>query len=374
MDAQGEIRLDGKGAYDDETNVWSSDYHGKLPKSGEVHLAGEVVTRSGERRECSLLFFDAAGRLRAEIAAFHPPSPAAEISRHTSQPPSNGPAVPPTVSPKPEENLSLSDNRANIPKPANQYDPMSIVVTIVNGDNAHVADERIAELKAEIDLFTQIKEEQVNLEQSVSEDAKSSLENAVSAIDVRLAALRNAYSAAEKPFQAYLTSLKPNDRDLYVTAKRASEIYPKIPYYIPGTSETGEFWVEPSVSDRGELRFAVKFIDKAASIDKVREAVNMSLSELIAVQQALLKLHDWSKIAHDQSIRRNYEKRIICFPTSECPPDGETIEDKLRPKCASMYMRMARPQVVSNETKVDLWKGITSRSIAPCCYKHISVT
>lgn len=47
----------------------------------------------------------------------------------------------------------------------------------------------------------------------------------------------------------YSTSIKPNDPDLQITARKASETDPKVPYYIPGTSETGEFWVEPFVTD-----------------------------------------------------------------------------------------------------------------------------
>jgi hypothetical protein len=102
--------------------------------------------------------------------------------------------------------------------------------------------------------------------------------------------------------------------DLYLTARRASEIYAKIPYYIPGTKETGEFWIEPTVTDKGELLFAFKFVDTEASVEKVRGKIDMTLAEMEDAQKALLKLHAWSEIAHSQNVRKNYEKRAICFP------------------------------------------------------------
>jgi hypothetical protein len=120
---------------------------------------------------------------------------------------------------------------------------------------------------------------------------------------------------------------KPNDKDLYLTARRASEIYAKIPYYIPGTRETGEFWIEPTVTDKGELLFGFKFVDTEASVEKVRGKIDMTLAEMEEVQKALLKLHEWSELAHSQNVQK-YEKRVICFPVKDCPPDDERIVGK----------------------------------------------
>jgi hypothetical protein len=121
--------------------------------------------------------------------------------------------------------------------------------------------------------------------------------------------------------------VRPNDRDFYLTARRASESYPKIPYYIPGTKEIGEFWIEPTVTDKGELSFGFKFVDTEASVEKVRGKIDMSRPEIEDVQKALLKLHEWSDKAHSENVR-SYEKRVICFPEKECPPDGERIDGK----------------------------------------------
>jgi hypothetical protein len=157
---------------------------------------------------------------------------------------------------------------------------------------------------------------------------RASVDKAVDAVNAQLARLKSEYSSIDKSFTVYLTSVTPNDRDLYLTARKASEVYPKIPYYIPGTGETGEFWVEPGVSDQGEMRFGFKFVDATASIDKVRETIDMTLPEIEDAQKALFKLQAWSDIAHQQKLRKIYEKRVTCFPVSECPPDGERAEGK----------------------------------------------
>ena len=63
-------------------------------------------------------------------------------------------------------------------------------------------------------------------------------------------------------------------------------------------------------------------------MEKVRETIVMSLPQIEEAQKALFKLQAWSEIAHQQKLRRNYEKRVTCFPMSECPPDGERADGK----------------------------------------------
>ena len=170
--------------------------------------------------------------------------------------------------------------------------------------------------------------EQNEQKKTATAETQPSYQRTIDAVTVYVDKLNREQSSIDTAFNAYLTSVKPNDKDLYLSARKASEIYPKIPYYIPGTSETGEFWVEPIVTDKGEMRFGFKFIDTRATIDKTRSQIDMSLSEIEDTQKALFKLHNWSEVAHQQKLRKDYNKRVTCFPTSDCPPDGETIDGK----------------------------------------------
>jgi hypothetical protein len=165
------------------------------------------------------------------------------------------------------------------------------------------------------------------LKKDANVEVRVSVEETITALNNRIKQLKSEFDVKDEEFSRYLTSVRPNDRDFYLTARRASESYPKIPYYIPGTKEIGEFWIEPTVTDKGELSFGFKFVDTEASVEKVRGKIDMSRPEIEDVQKALLKLHEWSDKAHSENVR-SYEKRVICFPEKECPPDGERIDGK----------------------------------------------
>lgn len=196
------------------------------------------------------------------------------------------------------------------------------------GPNGDDANQRIVTLKVQIIMLTKVLNEQMELQKNAPPELQISVESAIQAIKERMEKLRAEYSAVSGLARNYLTPITPDDQSLYDTARKASEIYPKIPYYIPGTAETGEFWVEPKVSEQGELRFQFKFIDRDASVEQVRETIDMSLPEAEDTQKALFKLKSWSDVAHENKLRQNYEKRVTCFPTDSCLADGEHVDGK----------------------------------------------
>ncbi len=199
-------------------------------------------------------------------------------------------------------------------------------MTAINSSTAVAANQRIADLKAQIYLLEVVVSEQTENRKTAPQAELSAIDATIRAVQTRVTILKQEFSSLDQNFNTYLTSIKPNDRDLYLTSRRASEIYPRVPYYIPGTSETGEFWVEPTVSDRGEMGFSFQFRDVASSVEKVRGKIEMNLDQIEQTQKALYKLHEWSIVAHEQKLRRNYEKRVVCFPERECPADGERLD------------------------------------------------
>ena len=306
----GSVKISSDGSQDDG-NRWSTYFQGKIALTGATVVSGELrVPNNGHRMACSIVFQIPAEQLRAQIG----PS----IARPSS-PPALSPMKPPALSvATPAAPILVVNNPAQAPS-------MNVVIT---NENAAVVNTRIADLKSQIDVLTTVLSEQLELKKATADELRPSFDKAIEAVNVQVERLKKEHSTLDKSFGVYLTSIKPNDRDLYLTARKASEIYPKIPYYIPGTNETGEFWVEPSVLDSGALQFGFKFVDTTASVERVRETIEMSLPEIEDAQKALFKLHAWSEIAHQQKLRRNYEKRVTCFPISECPPDGERIDGK----------------------------------------------
>ena len=206
--------------------------------------------------------------------------------------------------------------------------PDKLQALVVTSENAAAVNKKIADLSAQIKVLNNVVMEQKELATTAAPEEKPTIQKAIDAVNAQVDTLKKQYSAVDKNFSNYLTSIKPNDKDLYLSARKASEIYPKIPYYIPGTSETGEFWVEPVVTDKGELRFEFKFIDNQAMVEKIRGQIDMNLAEIADAQKALFKLHNWSEVAHQQKLRKNYEKRVTCFPAAECPADGDRLDGK----------------------------------------------
>lgn len=144
--------------------------------------------------------------------------------------------------------------------------------------------------------------------------------------DEELAVLIVTFDKAAESRSLYPTPIRPNDQDLGVTARKASERFPHVPFYIPGTRESGRFWVEPRVSETGTLFYDMTFVDPAASVDKHRAVLDLSGEQLERMRLAVAKLPEWSQIAHKNGVRRAYRKRVDCFPEADCPKEGEKLE------------------------------------------------
>jgi hypothetical protein len=188
-------------------------------------------------------------------------------------------------------------------------------------------DRETADIEGQMALLSKVIEEQRELKSS-GREASVAVDRTLAAIQSRMDKLKSVHSDKTKERSKYQTNVRPINENPYITARKASEIYPKIPYYIPGTKEIGEFWVEPQVSDEGQLIFKFRFIDTGSQEDKTRAVIEMRPGDLERTQKALLKLYEWSEIAQEKKIRKSYTKRLDCFPMENCPPEGQKIDGK----------------------------------------------
>jgi len=180
-----------------------------------------------------------------------------------------------------------------------------------------------ADLRGMISLFKEMIAEQRTLARL--DNSSDVAQQAISVLMQRMTELQVQFRETTTQLSTYITSVKPNDPDLQITARRASELFPKIPYYIPGTSDTGEFWLEPVVSNVGELLFNLKFIDPSSK-DRVRESVELSSAQLELVRNSMEKIVGWSKTAHENLIRKDFSRRAVCFPQKGCPEEGGKLD------------------------------------------------
>jgi uncharacterized protein len=168
-----------------------------------------------------------------------------------------------------------------------------------------------------------ILEEAVRKQQEAAKEPPTALPAPEDGIDVKtddeLVGLVASFDKAAETRSLYPTPIRPNDRDLGVTARKASERFPHVPFYIPGTRESGRFWVEPRVSETGVLFYDMTFVDPGAGVDRRRAVIDLTGEHLERMKIAVGKLAEWSEISHRNGIRRAYRKRVDCFPEAECP-------------------------------------------------------
>lgn len=176
---------------------------------------------------------------------------------------------------------------------------------------------RYDNLLSQLKLLEQI---QKHIKSKATDEASS---RKLATVDARLNELRALVTSVEVEVQGkYGTPIRPANANLGVTAAKASEVFPRVPYYIPGTEETGELWVKPYVTDAGQLMYDFNVVAQS-DFDKIKDTIEMTSDNVRQMADALVRVTQWSDKAIAQGLRRNYEKSAICFPTEMC---GKTEE------------------------------------------------
>lgn len=230
-----------------------------------------------------------------------PPPPAVATTAAPAAPAVQAPAAPATASPTVEQTTTV----VNTTETTNT----NVTVVVFDQDVQAKYDLLLSQLK----LLEQI-EKHVS---SKATDAPS--KRKLATVEKRLDELRGLIKSVEVETEGeYGTPIRPTNANLGVTAARASEVFPRVPYYIPGTGETGELWVKPYVTDAGSLMYDFNFVAEASDFDKIKDTIEMTATDVRAVSTALVKVTKWSDEATAQGLRRNYEKSAICFPSAMC--------------------------------------------------------
>ena len=116
----------------------------------------------------------------------------------------------------------------------------------------------------------------------------------------------------------FSTPIRPNNANLSVSAFRAADTFPKIPFYVPGTNEIGEMLVVPRVSDDGYLNYQFDFLDPTSTYDKVRDSIDVAHDDIGALIFGLNKVDEWTKVAQENNVNRRIEKTASCIPDGLC--------------------------------------------------------
>ena len=149
---------------------------------------------------------------------------------------------------------------------------------------------------------------------SVSEN-----ERMLAVIDQQIEELQSNKQALQTALSArFSTPIRPTNANLGVSAFRAADTFPRVPFYVPGTAEIGEVLVIPRVSNEGFLTYKFDFIDPTATYDKIRDTFNVAHDDVDLIITGLAKIDEWTQVAQENGITRRVEKASACVPVGEC--------------------------------------------------------
>ena len=148
----------------------------------------------------------------------------------------------------------------------------------------------------------------------------------LSVVDSEITRLRTEKELLQQQLsQRFSTPIRPTNANLTVSAFRAADTFPKIPFYVAGTSEIGEMLVVPRVTDDGFLEYQFDFLDPTATYDKVRDSISIPHSNVDDVILGLQKVDEWTKVAQDNNVNRRIEKTSVCIPLDACETKKQGI-------------------------------------------------
>ena len=226
----------------------------------------------------------------------------------------------------PQQTVAVAQANRSANAPVRRSDELSVVVQVpassrdLSDEDRKVIDDaqdQVAELTGQIETLKALLEEQRAQTAVVSDDSET-VQETVTALTARIGQLEDRQEKARTVLTRYGTPVRPQNSNLQVGKRRASETFPKIPYFKPGITTEGEMWVEPTVTDTGLLTFNFNFIDPQAEYDRIADTITMSLEELRSTEEALRRIQNWNRTARENRIRKRFDKEATCFPDAMC--------------------------------------------------------
>ena len=174
------------------------------------------------------------------------------------------------------------------------------------------AQRELDEVQASIDMYIAISNSVKKQKPEVVKRILKSVEGKISKLNRKKDRLQAKFS------RKFSTPIRPTNEKLNRTSFRASQIFPKIPFYIPGSREIGEMLTIPRVTEEGELVYRLDFLDPTSTYEKVRDTISIPHENINGVINALLKIDEWTVTAQDNRVNRNLSKTALCIPQGKC--------------------------------------------------------
>lgn len=218
---------------------------------------------------------------------------------------------------------------------APQAAPVVIVEQADSSNNAQASAENTAEiaklqeqldsLTEELNLLREVRKAQVAradapevVEAADPSAVRDIAERKIIAIDARIEAISElAEEVEEESKSRYLTPIRPTNASRRVTARKLAELFPKVPFYVDGTTDIGELRIKPYVDAEGYQLFKLDFVDITSRAEDRIEAFDLQLEQLRLLTLALEKGYQWSETAQENQVK-DFRKTVDCITRNDC--------------------------------------------------------
>lgn len=219
--------------------------------------------------------------------------------------------APPAPAPAPQaaatSDTSTSENSVNLEASLQAND-----ARWQNAATAAEAQQFADDVQASIVMYMAIREVVVQQPATMRDRVLSVIDGQIARLGAQKERLQQTLTAR------FSTPIRPTNANLSVSAFRASDTFPKVPFYVPGTSEIGEMLVIPRISDEGYLNYQFDFLDPTATYDKVRDSLLIPHEDINLLIDGLGKIDEWTVVAQENGVTRRLAKTAACLPEGAC--------------------------------------------------------
>ena len=181
-----------------------------------------------------------------------------------------------------------------------------------NVNNPSEAQERLDQIQAYLNMYEAISKVVKRQKPDVRNRFRIAINKEIEKLNTEKQSLKQEF------FNQYSTPITPSNQKLNISSFKASETFPKVPFYVPGTNEIGEMLTIPRVTDAGDLVYRLDFLDPTLTYEKVRDSIIIPHENINGVIKALLNIDKWTITAQENNVTRRISKTALCIPKGRC--------------------------------------------------------
>jgi hypothetical protein len=173
----------------------------------------------------------------------------------------------------------------------------------------------LGDIESQLVILRKMKAQQEERRATLKGPERERVEIIIVAISASIAESEQARGANTS---AHLISGGDSRRETKADSAGESLVGKDVPYYLPGTRETGVVRLSAAISSQGASVYALRFYDEGSFAGSPREAVSLSRADIEELREGLEKVGRWSSQAQREGVRKIFSKSAVCVPRSRC--------------------------------------------------------